>query len=73
MIRPLDGHFAQLPLLVAAMRAHAPGGLKRTHRGKLAEYDFAGWRKDRAGMFSRAFELAVEDPKIETWLDPGPR
>ena len=44
-------------------------GLKRTHRGKVASFDFPAWRKDRGSMFKNAFEVAVEDPRIETWLD----
>ena len=45
-------------------------GLKRTHRGKVANFDFPAWRKDRSAMFKNAFEVAVEDPRVETWLDP---
>ncbi len=46
-------------------------GVKRTTSGKVRRYDFAGWRKDRARMFKGKPVVAVENPTIKTWLDPG--
>jgi hypothetical protein len=49
-------------------------GIKRTSRGgagKVTEFDFAGWKTDRARMFKNKFEIAVEPKGVETWLDSG--
>ncbi len=46
-------------------------GVKRTTGGKLTEYDFAGWSRDRQRMFAKKFEVATELLGVDTWLDEG--
>ncbi|HEU5059786.1 MAG TPA: hypothetical protein VFU21_24815, partial [Kofleriaceae bacterium] len=48
-------------------------GVKRTARGKVSEFDLAGWKADRRRMFDRKFEIATEPLAVETWLDRGSR
>ena len=45
-------------------------GIKRTHKGKVKEFDFAGWKKDRKRMVLGKAEAAAELLDIATWLDP---
>lgn len=44
-------------------------GVKRTNRGRVVEFDMAGWAADRKRMFDKKFEVAAEPLGIETWLD----
>lgn len=45
-------------------------GIKRTHKGGVKEFDFAGWKKDRKRMVLGKAEVAAELLDIATWLDP---
>jgi hypothetical protein len=46
-------------------------GVKRTHGGKVKNYDGAGWTKDRKKMFDTGFTVAAEEIEVETSLSPG--
>jgi hypothetical protein len=46
-------------------------GVKRTSKGKVSRFDFAGWKTDRTRMFASKPTVASEDPGVTTWLDTG--
>ncbi len=56
---------------VALYEPHTFRGVKRTAKGGVKEFDFAGWKVDRGRMFDKKFEIATEPLGVETWLDKG--
>jgi len=44
-------------------------GQKRVTSGEKKQYDFAAWAADRTRMLKNRPEVAVEEVRIETWLD----
>lgn len=55
----------------ALYEPHTFRGVKRTAKGGVKEFDFAGWKVDRGRMFDKKFEIATEPLGVETWLDKG--
>jgi hypothetical protein len=55
----------------ALYEPHTFRGVKRTAKGGVKEFDFAGWKIDRGRMFEKKFEIATEPLAVETWLDKG--
>lgn len=60
------GDFAAYAALYDA--AHFKG-VKRTARGGVTTYDFAGWSTDRKKMFDRKPKVEAVAPSVRSWLD----
>ena len=59
------------PAYAALYEPHTFRGVKRTAKGGVKEFDFAGWKADRGRMFDKKFEIATEPLAVDTWLDRG--
>jgi hypothetical protein len=46
-------------------------GVKRTTKGTVKQFDFAGWKGDRGKMFVNKPTVAAEEATVKTWLDAG--